>query len=34
MKAYHGALQKKKIQPERPLADDLQLTEEPLKLAA
>lgn len=34
VKAYHGALQSAKIKPERPLADDLQLTEAPLKLAA
>jgi len=34
VRAYHGELQKKKIRPERPLADDLQLTEAPLKLAA
>ncbi len=34
VKAYHGALQKAKIKPQRALADDLQLTEAPLKLAA
>jgi DhnA family fructose-bisphosphate aldolase class Ia len=34
VKAYHGALQKAKIKPARSLADDLQLTEAPLKLAA
>ena len=34
VRAYHGELQKKKIRPDRPLADDLQLTEAPLKLAA
>jgi DhnA family fructose-bisphosphate aldolase class Ia len=32
VKAYHGALQKQKIKPMRSLADDLQLTELPLKL--
>ena len=32
VKAYHGTLQKQKIKPARPLADDT-LTEEPLKLA-
>ena len=34
VKAYHGALQKKGIKPARSLADDSQLTETPLKLAA
>jgi len=34
VKAYHGTLQKEKIKPTRSLADDIQLTEEPLKLAA
>ena len=34
VKAYHGALQTKKIKPARPLSDDIQLTEAPLKLAA
>ncbi len=34
VKAYHGALQKKGIKPARPLADDLELTEAPLKQAA
>ncbi len=34
VKAYHGALQKKGIKPARALADDLQLTEQPLKMAA
>ncbi len=34
VKAYHGALQSAKIKPQRALADDLQLTEAPLKLAA
>jgi DhnA family fructose-bisphosphate aldolase class Ia len=34
VKAYHGALQKQKLKPARPLAEDLQLTEQPLKLAA
>ena len=34
VKAYHGALQKKKIKPARDLSDDLQLKEEPLRLAA
>ena len=34
VKAYHGELQKKKIKPARSLGDDIQLTEEPLKLAA
>ena len=34
VKAYHGTLQKAKIKPARPLADDLQLTEAPLKMAA
>lgn len=34
VKAYHGALQKKGIKPTRALADDAQLTEQPLKLAA
>lgn len=34
VKAYHGTLEKEKIKPFRPLADDIQLTEEPLKLAA
>ena len=34
VKAYHGALQKRKIAPTRPLADDIELTEQPLKRAA
>jgi two-component system cell cycle response regulator DivK len=34
VKAYHGTLQTAKLKPARPLADDIQLTEEPLKLAA
>ncbi|HET7716509.1 MAG TPA: hypothetical protein VFK86_12870 [Bauldia sp.] len=34
VKAYHGELQKAKIKPSRPLAEDLELTEAPLKLAA
>ena len=34
VRAYHGALQKKKIAPARPLAEDIELTEQPLKLAA
>jgi DhnA family fructose-bisphosphate aldolase class Ia len=34
VKAYHAALQKKKIAPFRSLADDIELTEPPLKLAA
>jgi len=34
VKAYHGALEKKKIAPARTLADDIELTEQPLKLAA
>jgi DhnA family fructose-bisphosphate aldolase class Ia len=34
VRAYHGELQKKKIRPARELADDLQLTDEPLRLAA
>jgi hypothetical protein len=34
VKAYHGALQNKKIRATRELSDDIQLTEEPLKLAA
>ena len=34
MKAYHGALQKQGIKPVRALADDLQITEQELKLAA
>jgi DhnA family fructose-bisphosphate aldolase class Ia len=34
VKAYHGALQKQKLKPTRSLVDDLQLTEQPLKLAA
>ena len=32
VKAYHGALQTKKIKPARPLSDDIELTEAPLKL--
>ncbi|MBZ0228025.1 MAG: hypothetical protein K8F58_06170 [Bauldia sp.] len=34
VKAYHGALQKQGIKPVRALADDLQITEQELKLAA
>jgi DhnA family fructose-bisphosphate aldolase class Ia len=34
VKAYHGMLQNERIKPLRPLSDDIQLTEEPLKLAA
>ena len=34
VKAYHGALQAKKIRPVRALSDDIQLTEAPLKFAA
>jgi hypothetical protein len=34
VKAYHGVLQNKGIKPGRSLVDDLQLTEQPLKLAA
>jgi hypothetical protein len=34
VKAYHGALQKQKIRPTRQLADDIQVTEQPLKRAA
>lgn len=34
VKAYHGALQKQKIKPTRTLAEDNQLTEQPLKRAA
>ena len=34
VRAYHGELQKKNIRPTRELADDLQLTDEPLRLAA
>ena len=34
VKAYHGELQKLKLKPQRALADDLQLTEAPLKQAA
>ena len=34
VKAYHGALQKQKIKPARGLAEDIELTEQPLKLAA
>src|SRR5262249_15581943 len=34
VRAYHGVLQKKKITPLRPLAEDSELTEQPLKLAA
>ena len=34
VRAYHGTLQKKKIAPARPLAEDIELTEPPLKLAA
>ena len=34
VKAYHGTLQKAKIKPVRPLSDDIELTEAPLKMAA
>ena len=34
VKAYHGALQKQKIKPSRRLAEDIELTEQPPKLAA
>lgn len=34
VKAYHGALQKQNVKPARSLADDIQLTEQPLKMAA
>jgi DhnA family fructose-bisphosphate aldolase class Ia len=34
VKAYHAALQKRKIAPARSLAEDIELTEQPLKLAA
>lgn len=34
VKAYHGALEKEGIKPVRPLADDIQITEETLKEAA
>jgi DhnA family fructose-bisphosphate aldolase class Ia len=34
VRAYHGALQKLKIEPSRRLLDDIELTEQPLKLAA
>jgi hypothetical protein len=34
VKAYHGALQKQGIKPHRPLQDDNQITEAPLKRAA
>jgi hypothetical protein len=34
VKAYHAFLQRERIRPLRPLADDLQLTEEPLRRAA
>lgn len=34
VKAYHGELQKKKIKPNRPLAEDSVVTEAPLKAAA
>ena len=34
VRAYHGQLQTKNIRPTRELSDDIQLTEEPLKLAA